>query len=184
MLLLGLTRAHLRSVIYRMNDSRARIVPYRDEHQPHFARLNLEWLEGHSLLEAADLPHLSDPRGSFIDTGGEVLIMLLGDDVVGTAAPKPVYDEIGEGAWELCKLAVDRQARGQGLGEQLVRSVIEAARERGAARLTLSSSSKLESALRLYRRMGFTAIAEGAAAAAMSGYASCDVILAMDIATS
>ena len=163
-----------------MSDPPVRIVPYRDEHQAAFARLNREWLEGNGLLEPADYPHLDDPRASFIDTGGEILIVLLGDEVVGTAALKPSDEEHG-GDWELCKLAVDRQARRQGLGERLVRAVIEAARRRGADRLTLSSSYKLESALRLYRRMGFVPIAEGAAAAAMSGFSTCDIMLAMDL---
>ena len=164
-----------------MSDLRVRIVPYRDEHQPAFARLNLEWLEGNGLLEAADYPHLDDPRGSFIDAGGDILIMLLDGDVVGTAALKPAHQDHG-GDWELCKLAVDRQARGQGLGERLVRAVIDAARRRGADRLTLYSSSKLEAALRLYRRVGFVPFAEGAEAAALSGFATCDIMLAMDLA--
>jgi ribosomal protein S18 acetylase RimI-like enzyme len=50
---------------------------------------------------------------------------------------------------------VDESARGQGIGEALVRRCLEIARERGVPAVTLTSNPKRESANRLYQRMGF-----------------------------
>lgn len=50
---------------------------------------------------------------------------------------------------------VDGSARGQGIGEALVRRCLEIAREKGAPAVTLTSNPKREAANRLYQRMGF-----------------------------
>jgi ribosomal protein S18 acetylase RimI-like enzyme len=52
-------------------------------------------------------------------------------------------------------VVVDESARGQGLGEVLVRRALEAAQARGASGVTLTSNPRREAANRLYRRMGF-----------------------------
>jgi len=50
---------------------------------------------------------------------------------------------------------VDAAARGQGIGEALLRRGIELAREKGAANISLTSNPVREAANRLYLRMGF-----------------------------
>ncbi len=50
---------------------------------------------------------------------------------------------------------VDEAARGQGIGEALVRGCLEIAREKGAGGVSLTSNPKREAANRLYQRMGF-----------------------------
>ena len=50
---------------------------------------------------------------------------------------------------------VDASARGQGIGEELVRRTLEEARARGAPAVTLTSNPGREAANRLYQRMGF-----------------------------
>lgn len=50
---------------------------------------------------------------------------------------------------------VDGAARGQGIGEALVRRCLEIAREKGAPAVTLTSNPRREAANRLYQRMGF-----------------------------
>lgn len=52
-------------------------------------------------------------------------------------------------------VVVDESARGQGVGEALVRRALEAAQARGAPGVTLTSNPRREAANRLYRRMGF-----------------------------
>ena len=128
-----------------------KIVGYADEYATAFARLNREWLEQYSLLENGDRKHLEHPRESILATGGDIFIALIGGDVVGTcAAIVHTPDTV-----ELAKLAVDRSVRGRGIGLQLSHTVIAWARERGAERVILVSSTKLEAALRLYERLGF-----------------------------
>lgn len=52
-------------------------------------------------------------------------------------------------------VVVDESARGQGLGEALVRAALEAAAEAGAVSVGLTSRPGREAANRLYRRLGF-----------------------------
>ncbi len=52
-------------------------------------------------------------------------------------------------------VVVDEQARGQGLGEALVRKAIDTARALGAKSLNFTSSPDRIAANRLYRKMGF-----------------------------
>lgn len=82
------------------------------------------------------------------------------DEVLGSVTvvpPGTPYAEISEpGEVEFRMLAVAAAARGRGVGEALVRAVIERARAAGAARVVLSSSEKMLAAHRLYERLGFT----------------------------
>jgi ribosomal protein S18 acetylase RimI-like enzyme len=50
---------------------------------------------------------------------------------------------------------VDSSARGQGIGEALLKQAIEIAREKGAGNISLTCNPMRESANRLYLRMGF-----------------------------
>jgi len=50
---------------------------------------------------------------------------------------------------------VDESARGQGIGEALVRSCLEVAGSKGASGVSLTSNPRREAANRLYQRMGF-----------------------------
>jgi len=52
-------------------------------------------------------------------------------------------------------VVVDQSARGQGIGEALMKGAIELAREKGAEGISLTSNSWREAANRLYLRMGF-----------------------------
>ena len=50
---------------------------------------------------------------------------------------------------------VDNSARGEGIGEALMKRAIEIAREKGASNISLTSNPMREAANRLYLRMGF-----------------------------
>ena len=50
---------------------------------------------------------------------------------------------------------VDNSARGQGVGEALMKKAIEVAREKGAGNISLTSNPMREAANRLYLRVGF-----------------------------
>ncbi len=52
-------------------------------------------------------------------------------------------------------VVVDNAARGQGIGEALMRRAIELAREKGAQNISLTSNPMREAANRLYLRVGF-----------------------------
>ncbi|MGI5505195.1 GNAT family N-acetyltransferase [Lentzea sp. CA-135723] len=75
--------------------------------------------------------------------------------------PGTPYAEISRpGELEFRMLSVSAAARGRGVGEALVRAVIDEARTAGATHVVLSSSEKMLAAHRLYERMGFTRLPE------------------------
>jgi putative acetyltransferase len=127
------------------------IVAYQDRHADDFALLNREWLDSFGLYEEPDGKHLYSPREYILDPGGEIFIAENGGRVVGTCALVPVSDNM----FEVAKLAVAHEARGQGLGRRLAELALNRARERGATRVVLLSSSKLGPALKLYESLGF-----------------------------
>jgi ribosomal protein S18 acetylase RimI-like enzyme len=128
------------------------IVPFQPHHAEAFYRLNRAWLDAHDLYEPADEVQLADPHGAVIAAGGAVFIAERNGEVVGTAA----VASHGPGEVELLKVTVADGARGHGLGRQLVEVCIDRAREMGAHTMMLVSSSRLQAALRLYEKMGFT----------------------------
>jgi ribosomal protein S18 acetylase RimI-like enzyme len=140
-----------------MTDETIRIDTFRDAHAADFARLNRDWLVGFELYEPIDGEYLDDPRGHFLDHGGEIFIALRGEEVVGTCAVLPSGPEV----CELSKLTVAPSARGHGLGRRLTETAIEHARRLGAKRLVLSSNSRLKTAIGLYEQLGFRHDAPG-----------------------
>lgn len=128
------------------------IVPFQPHHAEAFYRLNRAWLDAHDLYEPADEVQLADPHGAVIAVGGAVFIAERDGEVMGTAAVAPH----GPGEVELLKVTVADAARGHGLGQHLVEVCIEHARAMGAHTMMLVSSTRLQAALRLYERMGFT----------------------------
>nr|WP_245190308.1 GNAT family N-acetyltransferase [Leucobacter exalbidus] len=60
-----------------------------------------------------------------------------------------------DGEIDVRLLAVVGIARGRGVGGLLMRLAIDTARERGASRLVLNTSTEMPGARRLYERMGF-----------------------------
>jgi putative acetyltransferase len=116
-----------------------------------FARLNVQWIEHFFRLEESDLKVLRDPRSSIIANGGQIFFAMDGDDPVGTVAAVRESPTV----FELAKMAVKTSHQGRGLGEALGRAAIGFAREQQADLMFLETNSRLENAIRLYRRLGF-----------------------------
>ena len=127
------------------------ILTYKDAHAAAFNRLNRAWLEENALLEDSDRKQLEQPRESILAKGGEIFIAVMGAEVIGSCAMIP--HDIG--VVELAKLAVDARVQGHGLGRRLTEAALTWARRRGAQKVILLSSTKLQAALRLYERLGF-----------------------------
>lgn len=91
----------------------------------------------------------------------EVLVAVEDGRVVGGVTFVPaggsMADIAGAGEAEIRMLAVDREARGRGIGETLVRTCIERARAvEGCVRVVLSTQRSMHAAHRVYERLGFT----------------------------
>lgn len=149
------------------------IVKYSDEYAEPFARLNLDWLIRYELIEDIDREYVEYPREKILDKGGEIFLALIDGKVVGTASAV-IHDAKSV---ELAKLAVDQSARGRGIGQLLTETVINWAREKGAEKVVLISSTKLKAALRLYERLGFIYCPFPAD----TGYETADIYMELDV---
>jgi putative acetyltransferase len=116
-----------------------------------FRTLNEEWITRHFTLEAKDRETLGDPEKTILKKGGHVLMVYLGLEAVGCVALIPM----GDGVYELSKMAVAPQFRGLGIGRKLLQHAIAQGRKMGARSLFLGSSKKLEDAVHLYESVGF-----------------------------
>lgn len=150
-----------------------KIEAFRPEHAVAFENLNRGWLVDHGLLEPADEPGLIDPAGTMLAIGGQIYVAVENDVVIGTCGIAPH----GPGEFEILKLAVAPSAQGRGIGRALVDSCVNFARAQGAARITLLSSSRLGSALRLYERVGF----RRAPIPSSNPYRTADVYMVLDL---
>ena len=120
-----------------------------------FERLNVAWINELFTLEGADRAALSDPFGTIVEPGGDVLIARSNGRIVGCVA----LIFAGEGLFELSKMAVDPAERGKGVGRKLVDAVLERSKELGATSLFLVSNSRLTTAVGLYESVGFRHVA-------------------------
>jgi ribosomal protein S18 acetylase RimI-like enzyme len=108
------------------------------------------------------LPQLSEARtpptlDELAETvAGETLLVALDDDglVLGTLTLVSYRVSSGPKA-RIEDVIVDHAARGQGIGEALVRDAMRRATELGVRTVELTSMPYRESANRLYRRLGF-----------------------------
>ncbi len=126
-------------------------MPFEPRLAADFERLNRAWIERHFTLEDADRRVFADPAGVIVRPGGQVYFARLGERIVGTCAAIRHSPTV----YELAKMAVEPDLQGQGIGRRLGLAVIAFARDAGATTLTLLSSSRLPTALALYRDLGF-----------------------------
>lgn len=127
------------------------IVPFKSQHIEDFAKLNLEWIEQNFELEPTDKKALNAPQQNILDKGGYIYIAMFKNQVVGTCA----LLNMGNGTFELAKMAVSSDAKGKGIGYLLGKAVIEKAKEVEAHTVYLESNTKLVPAINLYYKLGF-----------------------------
>ncbi|PZA20285.1 GNAT family N-acetyltransferase [Modestobacter versicolor] len=98
--------------------------------------------------DRAELLVARDTTGRVV---GSVALVLAGD-----------FGEVTRSADEAAfrMLAVDGAARGQGVGEALVRECLARARAAGKRWMVLSTGTRMTAAHRLYERLGFTRLPE------------------------
>lgn len=93
---------------------------------------------------------------ALVESETSFLLTAMGDDgyIVG-AACVTVY-RVPTGMRSIIEdVIVDKESRGRGIGEALVRRALEIAHAKGAPAVTLTSNPGRQEANRLYRRMGF-----------------------------
>ncbi len=83
-----------------------------------------------------------------------VLVARDAHGIAGTVQMQPAWAPNQPHRGEICKLIVDRRARGAGLGERLMHAIEEASREGGFRLLTLDAKEG-GAAVQLYRKLGW-----------------------------
>ena len=150
-----------------MTQHQDRIVAFAPTHREAWKRLNTDWLiDGGFALEAKDHLTLDDPEGQILAKGGHIFFAERDGVPVGCCGLIAMAD----GGYEVTKMTVRPEARGGGLALRLLEACEAAARDAGAHRLYLETSSTLGPALGLYARFGFVALAPQP-----TPYARCDV---------
>ena len=124
---------------------------------PRFAALNAAWIEDLHYLEESDKLMVAHPE-IYTQNGNSVFSVHIDDEVAGACALKKHED----GRYELTKMAVDPKFQGRGIGQELVTTLQDYARdELGLKELFLLSNTKNAAALRLYKRNGWVVNHEG-----------------------
>ena len=127
------------------------IIPYESKYQAEFKRLNLEWLDKYNLTESHDLEILDHPEENVIARGGYIFLAKDGERIVGNAGIARTDDN----TFELVKMAVVPDYRGQGISKTLLELCIAQAKKVNAKKLILFSNSQLTTAHKLYMKYGF-----------------------------
>src|SRR5215472_10793332 len=126
----------------RASASQIELRLFRYEDADAFRCLNEAWIEKYFGLEEADNEVLGDPVGHIIEPGGQIIIATLDGRAVGCCALKPM----DPGVYEVAKMAVAEDLRGQGIGRIVLVRTIEEARAMGATKLYLETNSRLANA--------------------------------------
>jgi putative acetyltransferase len=116
-----------------------------------FRTLNEEWITRYFTLEKMDRETLGDPENMILRKGGHIFMGFLGRQAVGCVALIPM----GDGVYELSKMAVSPELRGLGIGRRLIQYAVTQAKQIGARSLFLASNAKLKNAVHLYESIGF-----------------------------
>lgn len=148
------------------------IITYHPDYKPDFIRLNKAWLNEYFSVEPHDNEVFNNLETLILQRGGEVFFCLHENNIVGTVALQP--DEHNN--LELSKMAVDKNFQGLGFANLLMEEAINYAIRKGVNQLFLLSNRKLEAAIRLYSKFGFTEIP-----LPETDYARADIAMALKI---
>jgi DNA-binding MarR family transcriptional regulator/GNAT superfamily N-acetyltransferase len=130
------------------------IVDYNPKYKLAFKQLNEEWITTWFKMEEADHKSLDHPEEYILNKGGHILFALYREEPIGTCA----LINLGDGSFELAKMAVSPKVKGKGIGFLLGKAAIEKAKQAGAGRLYLESNTLLKPAINLYHKLGFKKI--------------------------
>jgi len=128
------------------------IISYSPDLQSVFEQINKEWIIQHFSLEPFDVMQLENPEKHILSKGGAILFAKEGEEIIGTVG----LVKMEEGVYEMIKMGVRPKAQGKKVGQMLVKAILEKAQEMGAKKVVLYSNSKLEAALNIYRKFGFS----------------------------
>ena len=132
-----------------------KILNFKEEYSKYFYELNIEWLKMYFYVEEHDEEILSNPKKFIIDPGGIILFAQCDSKIIGTVALIPVTEDK---CFELTKMAVSPDYRGNKIGQIILENCINKAKEMGLEKLILYSNRVLKNAIHIYKKNGFIEI--------------------------
>ncbi len=150
----GQARLYLIGRIFLQPVDKIEIINYQRAHQPWFEKLNRDWIEKYFWMEPIDVEVLHHPEEHILKKGGTIFIGTYNHEIAGTAAVKFVE----QGVYEFTKMAVDEKFQGKKIGKAIAQAAIQWSKNAGARRIILYSNTKLETAIAMYRKLGFVEI--------------------------
>jgi putative acetyltransferase len=126
------------------------IKKYEAIYHQQFKEISLNWLQAYDLYETADDDLLDNPQ-KYLDKGGHIFLAHCNNEIVGTVSLIPVNNE----EFEIMKLGVMDDYKGLGIGRKLMQLCIAICKEKKVKLITLETSSKLKSAIKMYFKFGF-----------------------------
>lgn len=115
-------------------------------------RLHVEGLEQVGVSHDPKLDSdLEDIEGAYTSRGGEFIVAVQGDAIIGMAA----FRKLDGRNVELRRLRVSASERRKGHGRNLVRELVQEATSRGFKSMVLDASAEMEEARALFESEGF-----------------------------
>lgn len=148
------------------------IIPYSPNYKADFVEITKAWVEDYFSLEPFDIAQLENPEQVIIQPGGDIIFAKMGEEIVGTVG----LAKAEEGVFEMVKMGVKPVAQGKGVGMLLGKAIVEKAKEMGGKKLVLYSSTKLQPALHIYKKLGFYVTVPEA-----GKYCRCDIKMELDL---
>jgi ribosomal protein S18 acetylase RimI-like enzyme len=130
------------------------VIIYKSQYQQDHKRLSLEWLNENNLYEDADGLMLDYPKREVLDKGGFIYLAKISSQIVGTITLVPSDNN----SYEILKFGVSKNHQRLGIGRILLEYCIDKAKTFNAGKIILETNTKLESAIRLYTKLGFEEI--------------------------
>lgn len=133
------------------------IISWNSQYAEDFKKLNLQWLEEFFWVEPHDEEVLGKPEKYIIEPGGIIFFVKDNEEIIGCVALMKMDDNF----FELTKMAVKPEFRGKKIGHKLLKHALEFARNQHWDKLIIYSNRKLENAIHLYKKYGFSEIPIG-----------------------
>lgn len=149
-----------------------KIITYNSQYKSDFIRLNTAWLEEYFYVEPHDVATFENVEKDIIGNGGEIFFCLVDNEIAGTVA----MIKVNENIFELAKMAVDKKFQGKKLSYLLMDASITFAKENRIKKIMLMSSTKLDTALHLYRKYQFKEVPLDA-----TDYVRADIQMELDL---
>lgn len=128
-----------------------RVIPFEHRYAERFRDLNLQWIEKHFVVESKDSDLLENCEKYIIKPGGHIFFAKYDDVIVGCFA----FIKLNDKTYELGKMTVAPKYQGMQVGQKLIDFAINFAKNEGWEKLVLYSSTRLDTALHIYRKYGF-----------------------------